>query len=145
MQPQLLITLLSNFLLPCAPMIRSPPSPALSPAAPTCTWNLQMWKLLGGWGGEENERNVMPCMSVPLPCLLPLPPLTIEPGLNGGRVWDGGWGPCCNDAYTVFCCIPQPSLSAWQVIRLQSGSWSPLPFMEVSVLSDYFTVGETMV
>lgn len=78
-----------------------------------------MWKLLGGWGGEEKEMNVMQCMLVPLPCFLPLPPLTLELGLKGdGLEW--GLGPCCNDALTVFCCIPQPPpLRACQVIHLQ--------------------------
>lgn len=78
-------------------------------------------------------------------CALSLPSSPSTPHsvawIEWGRVWDGGWGPCCNDALTVLCCLPQPLLSAWQAIHLQSGPWAPLPFVEVSVLSGSFTVG----
>lgn len=50
-------------------------------------------------------------------------------------------GPTLPYALTIFCCIPQPLLNAWQALRLQSGPQVSLLFLEVSVLSAYSQLG----
>lgn len=74
-------------------------------------------------GGEEKKKKGMWFGA----CLFPSLPSSPAPlphslaWIECGRVWDGGWGLGCNDALTVFCCIPQLPLNAWQVINLWSG------------------------
>lgn len=114
--------------------------PLHSPHSLSPYYNLSRWKLLGRWGGEEKKKK---CCVLHV-CAPFLPLLTVAWIDSRGGVLEEGLDPCSHNALTIFCCIPQCILNAWQAIHLQRGPEASLLFLEVSALSGYFPVGWTM-
>lgn len=140
LQPQLLVALISYFcimLYLCNYPILTVPytSPILCPHTITCQGENSLV------GGEEKKKKKCCVLHV---CAPFLPLLTVAWIDSRGGVLEEGLDPCSHDALTIFCCIPQCILNAWQAIHLQRGPEASLLFLEVSALSGYFPVGWTM-